>query len=461
MDERGLTQVRTQLEDFAGEVFAGLARSDQRATGLRYLRGLMLDGQRKSMEPMAERLGASYQQVQQFVTSSTWDVTGVRRRLATMAVEVIAPAVWVVDDTGFPKNGRASPCVARQYSGTVGKVANCQIAVSVHAATTAASAVLGACLFVPEGWDETCVPDPDGQVANEHAHRLHHDSTTTGKDGTTKPHVRKQLPRGERIADILRRRADAKIPDERRYRPKWVIALEMLDELAGWGLHPPLLSADAGYGQVAEFRQGLTERDIRYVVATTSTTTVQPGDAVPVTAPSTGRGARRKPAYPDPPVSVKDLAIAHVRDHDGAAAQLVTWRSRLPDRIDPDKPAGELAGHFFALRVRPAGRSIPRGDDGVLPECWLLVQWPPGASEPSDYWLSDLPTDTALTELVGAAKARWRIEHDYRELKTGLGLDHFEGRSWIGWHRHVTLVAAAQIFLTRLRLTNPKAAGQT
>jgi SRSO17 transposase len=138
MDEPGLTQVRVQLEDFAADVFAGLARSDQRATGLRYLRGLMLDGQRKSMQPMAERLGTSYQQVQQFVTSSTWDVTGVRRRLARLAVEVIAPRVWVLDDTGFPKDGKASPCVARQYSGALGKVANCQIGVSVHAVTDAA-----------------------------------------------------------------------------------------------------------------------------------------------------------------------------------------------------------------------------------------------------------------------------------------------------------------------------------
>jgi SRSO17 transposase len=460
MDERGLTQVRLQLEDFAGEVFAGLPRSDQRATGLRYLRGLMLDGQRKSMEPMAGRLGTSYQQVQQFVTSSTWDVTGVRRRLAAMAVEVIAPQVWVVDDTGFPKSGRASPCVARQYSGTLGKVANCQIAVSVHAATAAASAMLGARLFVPQSWDETCVPDPDGGIANEHAHRLRQNTHTLDEAGAKKPHVRKQVPREEQIASILARRADAKVPDEQRYRPKWVIALELLDELTGWGLRPPVLTADAGYGQIAEFRQGLTDRDIRYVVATTSATTVQTGDAVPVAKPYKGRGARPKPAYPHSAVSVKDLAIAHVRDHSDAA-QLVTWRSRLPDRIDPDKPVGDLAGHFFAVRVRPAGRSIPRDDAAVLPESWLLVQWPPGASEPSDYWLSDLPADTSLAHLVMLAKARWRIEHDYRELKTGLGLDHFEGRSWIGWHRHVTLTAAAQLFLTRLRLTNPKAAGQT
>ena len=131
------------------------------------------------------------------------------------------------------------------------------------------------------------------------------------------------------------------------------------------------------------------------------------------------------------------------------------WRKRLPGSTgrsgDPDRPADQLAGHFFALRIRPAGRTIQRGpfvgDDGGLPECWLLAEWPPGAAEPTDYWLSNLPDDTPLPELVRLAKIRWRIEHDYRELKTGLGLDHFEGRSWTGWHRHVTLAAAAQVFL--------------
>jgi SRSO17 transposase len=408
------------------------------------------------MQPMVERLGASYEQVQQFVMSSTWNVTGVRRRLAVMAVDVIGPRVWVVEDTGFPKNGKASPCVSRQYSGTLGKVANCQIVVSVHTAAASASAMLGSRLFVPQSWDETCVPDPDGNITNEHAHRLRQDPHTRDEAGAKKPYVRKQLPREEQIASILARRADAKVPDEQRYRPKWVIALELLDELAGWGLHPLVLTADAGYGQVAQFRQGLTDRDIRYVVATTSATTVQPGDAAPVIKPHTGRDPRPRPAYPGTAVSVKTLAMTHGAE----VAQLVTWRPRLPDRTDPDKPVGELSGHFFAIRVRLAGRPIPR-NDGVLLECWLLVQWPPDATEPSDYWLSDLPAQTPLDELVLLAKARWRTEHDYRELKTDLGIDHFEGRSWTGWHRHATLTATAQLFLTKIRLTNPKAAGQT
>ena len=461
VDEGALARVRERLQDFAAQTFAGLPRVDQRETGLRYLRGLMLDGRRKSMQPMAARLGVDHQQLQQFLTSSTWDVAGVRRRTATTAVQVVTPSVWVVDDTGFAKDGSASACVARQYSGTLGKVGNCQIAVSVHAASDTASAVLDWRLFVPESWDETCVPDETGKVANTHARRLRRQPVTLDEAGKKKPHVRKQVPRDEQIAQILRRRASSKIPDGERYRPKWLMALEMLDELAGWGLRPPLLSADAGYGQVAEFRQGLTDRNIAYIVATTSSTTAHPGHAEPVPATYAGVGKYPAPRYPHPARSIKDLAL----DHGAEQATPVHWRKRLPGAgADGNRSAGTLSGHFFALRVRPAGRTVreslrPRGD-GVLPDCWLLVQWPPEQDEPTDYWLSDLPADTKLTDLVQLAKSRWRIEHDYRELKTGLGLDHFEGRSWIGWHRHVTLATAAQLFRTQLRLTDPKAAGQ-
>lgn len=186
---------------FAAGVFADLPRVDQRETGVRYLRGLKLDGQRKSMQPMAARLGLDHQLLKQFLTSSTWDVVGVRRRLAGAAVEVVAPTVWVVDDTGFAKDGPVSACVARQYSGTLGKVGNCQIAVRVHAATDAGSAVLDWRLFVPQSWDETGVPDEAGDVANGHARRLRRQPTTLDEAGKKKP-VRKEVPREERIAQI-------------------------------------------------------------------------------------------------------------------------------------------------------------------------------------------------------------------------------------------------------------------
>src|SRR3954453_19178098 len=155
-----LAAVRGRLEEFAAEMFAPLVRSDQRNKGAIYLRGL-LDGRRKSMQPMAARLGVDHQGLQQFVTTSTWDTMAVRARLACRAVELIDPVAWVFDDTGFPKDGKGSPGVARQYSGTLGKVGNCQIGVSVHAVTDTASCPLDWRLFLPRAWDHTLVDDTD------------------------------------------------------------------------------------------------------------------------------------------------------------------------------------------------------------------------------------------------------------------------------------------------------------
>src|SRR5262249_37427550 len=170
----------------------------------------------------------------------------------------------------------------------------------------------------------------------------------------------------------------------------------------------------------------------------------------PVT-PARGRGPGRprKPAYPAPAVNLRRLAIACA-----AQVQAVTWRQGT--KAAEGNPEAPMTSHFLAIRVRPANRDIPRAGDGSLPECWLLAEWPPEADEPAGYWLSNLPEDTPIEELARLAKIRWRVEHDYRELKTGLGLDHFEGRSWTGWHRHVTLAALAQAFCTLLR-SDPKA----
>src|SRR4051794_33692444 len=165
MDVEEMSAVRPRLEAFAAEVFAPLSRSDQRGKGLTYLRGLLLDGRRKSMQPMAERLGMDHQGLQQFVSSSTWAVEEVRERLAARAVATIHPDAWVVDDTGFVKDGTASPGMARQYSGTLGKVANCQIGVSISAVTDTASCPLDWRLFVPERWDDALAATPEATAA--------------------------------------------------------------------------------------------------------------------------------------------------------------------------------------------------------------------------------------------------------------------------------------------------------
>ena len=405
-----MARVRPRLEAFAAWMLGGLPRRDQRATGEVYLRGLMLDGQRKSMQPMAERLGVDHQRLQQFITSSTWDDAQVRQRLAGWAQETIGPDAWVIDDVGFAKDGLDSPGVARMYSGALGKTGNCQIGVSVHLVTDRASAAVDWRLFIPESWDDATLDDP------------------------------------AQIEQVRRRRARCKLGEDVRHREKWRLALDMLDELVGaWGLPERPVAADAGYGDVTAFRLGLTDRGLRYVVAVKPTTSAHPGDAVPTRPPYQGRGRPPTPRYPDEATNLRTLALAVGR----TATRTVTWRHGT--RATKGNPTARLRSRFLALRVRPANRDIPRAAGGSLPECWLLAQWPPEADEPTDYWLSNLPASTPIEELVRLAKIRWRIEHDYRELKHGLGLGHFEGRSYLGWHRHVTLAALAQAFCTKIR----------
>jgi SRSO17 transposase len=420
-----IAEVRPRLLEFTAGMLGGLARSDQRAAGELYVRGLLADGRRKSMQPMAERLGADHQRLQQFITSSTWDYAAVRRNVARWFAASQPVEALVVDDTGFPKDGRSSPCVARQYSGTLGKIGNCQIGVSVHLVNEHASCAADWRLFCPQSWDDCAAPD---EVA---------------------------------AAAIRRRRDRARIPDEVRHTEKWRLALEMIDEMTGpggWGVLEqitsagggrPVVVADAGYGDNTAFRLELTARGLQYALAVKGTTSAYPRDAVPETIAYGGRGRPAVPRYRAAPLSLRQLALANADQ-----VRPVTWRQGT--RTTPGNPDAAMTSHFLAIRVRPANRDIPRADDGSLPQCWLLAEWPPEAEEPTDYWLSDLPGTTPIAELVRLAKIRWRIEHDYRELKTGLGLAHFEGRSFAGWHRHVTLAVLAQAFITMLR-TDPKA----
>lgn len=392
-----LARVRGRLLAFAEEMFAPLARTDQRRWGECYLRGLMLDGKRKSIEPMAARLEDGDEQcLQQFVNQSPWPWQPVRERLAKSLTAAIAPAAWIVDDTGFPKFGRHSVGVARQYSGTLGKIGNCQVGVSISAATDQASCPLDWRLFLPACWD-----------------------------GDVERRVRARVPAGE------------------RHRPKWRLALEMLDELASWELEPPVVCADSAYGEITAFRLGLEERQLDYVLQVQGPTSAYARDARPALLSYAGTGRPPKPRYRDKPSSLRALALAA---GEGALVE-VAWR---------EGTKGTLRTRFLALRVRPANSKIARDEAGELPLCWLVCEWPAGAEEPSKYWLSNLPADRPLEQLVRLAKLRWRIEHDYRELKDALGLDHFEGRSYNGWHHHVTLVSLAHGFLTLERL-HPKA----
>jgi SRSO17 transposase len=387
--------------------------------------GCWLMGSARPVQPMAARLGVDHQRLQQFITSSTWDYVAVRRNVARWFAAGQPVEALVVDDTGFPKDGTASPCVARQYSGTLGKTANCQVAVSVHLVNERASCAADWRLFCPQSWDDAALADP---VA---------------------------------AARAARRRERAGIPDQVRHTEKRRLALEMIDEItapSGWnvldevtsaGGTRPVVTGDAGYGDNTTFRLELAASGGRYVLAVKGTTSAYPGDAQPVTRTLRGGPGRPpKPAYPAQPANLRQLAIARADQ-----IQQVTWRQGT--KATTGNPTAAMTSCFLAIRVRPANRDIPRADDGSLPECWLLAEWPPHADEPTDYWLSNLPAGTPVAELVRLAKIRWRIEHDYRELKTGLGLDHFEGRTWTGWQRHVTLAALAQAFCTMLR-SDPK-----
>src|SRR4051812_1148713 len=233
------------------------------------------------MQPMAERLGVDHQGLEQFVSSSTWAVEEVRERLARRAVEVIAPRAWVVDDTGFPKDGTASPGVARQYSGTLGKVGNCQVGVSISAVTDAASCPLDWRLFLPERWDDAGVAGPEAAAA------------------------------------ARARRERAGIPAGVRHREKWRLALDMIDELAGWGLAPPVVVADAGYGDSAEFRDGLTSRGRAWGGQGQGGLGAHAEGALPAGGPAPRPGRPARPPHPTAPVALREHVLTAGRERGG------------------------------------------------------------------------------------------------------------------------------------------------
>jgi SRSO17 transposase len=404
LSERELARVRGRLVEFASEVLESMARKDQRRWGEVYLRGLMLDGKRKSIEPLAARLPDGDEQcLQQFVNQSPWDEVPVRRALARRMSRELSPEAWVIDDTGFPKFGKMSVGVARQYSGTLGKVGNCQIGVSITAASEDASCPLNWRLFIPEEWDEES-----------------------------------KFNQG--------RRAKAKLPEDVHHVEKWRQALEMIDELIGWGIKPPPILGDGAYGDTTELRSGLEERELEYVLDVKATTSAYREEVKPIQPPKPeGRGRPPGARYREDPSSLKELALAAGKQ----SAVTVTWR---------EGTRGKMNSRFLALRVRPANIHLRRAAHKAgeeLPVRWLICEWPSKQPEPIKYWLSNLPEDTPLKQLVRLAKMRFRIEQDYRELKDGLGLDHFEGRTYRGWNHHVTLVSVAHGFLTLERRRRP------
>jgi SRSO17 transposase len=340
-----------------------------------------------------------------FVAKAPWDereLLAVARDHALAALERHAPVgAWVVDDTAVPKKGNHSVGVAWQYCGVLGKEANCQVAVSVSLVNKTMSVPAAWRLYLPEQW-----------------------------------------------AEDRARRAAAGVPAEVVFKRKWEIALEELEALIEEDLPPAPVVADSGFGGATAFRDGISKLGLSYVVGVQSELSVWPPGMTPLPPkPWSGRGRpptriRRDPAHR--PTSVKALAHELPR----RAWKRVRWR---------EGTKGAMSSRFAAVRVRPAHRDNLRS--APRPEEWLLMEWPSGAPEPTKYWLSTVPEDVEIAELVALAKIRWRIERDYQELKEELGLDHYEGRGWRGFHHHGVLCMAAYCFLAaeRGRLSPPQA----
>lgn len=375
-----LDRLVTWLEPFEG-CFGHVA---QRGAFRRYLLGLLSDSPRKSMSAMLARIhdAGSYQAFQHFITHAPWEVAPVWRQLLAGIPD--RRGVVIIDDTGFPKQGTASVGVQRQYSGTLGKIGNCQIAVTAALWTGMRAWLLGAELYLPAPW---LTPE---------------------------------------------RRTQTHIPPRVRFQEKWRLALTLLDRARRARIDVALVTADAGYGDILDFRTALEQRHLRYVVGVSGQLAVWIGRP-PVGLP---RSTRAVPA----------AAIG--------ATQVATWAAQQPARAWRRvtwRNGARAAGHarFLAVRVTPV---VLWRQHRPLRDLWLLCERPSGRSAaPLKWYVSNLPATTQLRTLVRAAHQRWAIEQQYQQLKTELGLDHFEGRSFLGWHRHVVLTALAYTWLQQER----------
>lgn len=386
-----------------------IGHADRREPLRAYLAGLLLPGDRKSVEPMAARVdprhvSSRHQSMHHLVASAPWsdqEVLARARDYALMAMERHAPvSAWIVDDTGIPKKGRASVGVTRQYCGILGKADNCQVAVTVSLANRTMSVPAAYRLYLPEDW----------------------------------------------AADDERRRRCG-VPADIRFQPKWTIALDQIRAMVAEDLPRAPVIADAGYGDTTAFRDGITDLGLNYALAIKGQTTVWSDGKAPL-APKTWTGVGRPATLLRRSEECKPTsALGVARELSASHWKTVTWR---------EGTRSSMSSRFARVRVRPAHRdywqSEPRAEE------WLLMEWPKDATEPRKYWLSTLPEHSSLEDLVQLVGLRWRIERDYEELKSEIGLDHFEGRGWRGFHHHGVLCIAAYCFLVaeRARLSPPQ-----
>jgi len=384
----------------------GLAKAagheDRHAPLKDYCKGLLLPGERKSIEPMAARLDphnvqATRQSLHHLVAKAPWSDPSVLAHVwqqVLPAMQTQGPLVaWIVDDTGFPKKGAHSVGVTRQYCGQVGKQENCRIAVSLSVSTWDASLPIAYRLYLPKDWAEDAA-----------------------------------------------RREKAEVPEEVEFQTKPEIALDQIRAAVAANLERGVVLADAAYGMNTDFRDGVTALDLQYIVGVQSSMTVWEPGKQPLPAKSRGK-IGRPPRLLQRTTDHQPVSVEHVSlNIPSRAFKEIRWREGTERK---------LRSRFAAVRARPAHRDYEKAEPRA--EEWLLIEWPRSEPEPTKYWISTLPPNTPLQALVKMGKHRWIIERDYQELKQELGLGHFEGRNWRGFHHHATLCIAAYGFLVAER----------
>jgi SRSO17 transposase len=404
MEAREVERICTDIGTFTAAIFGGCGGRPMMANIGLCVHTRLGDARRKTHQPAGQHLAQNaseadaLRQKMNRATLAPWDDAVVRRRLYELARHVVPGAfAWIIDDTSIEKKGTKSPGVARQYSGTVGKVSNCQAVVSTHLAGWTGSLPLEMELFVPEVW----------------------------------------------FNDAERCR-EAGIPDDLEFRTKVVMALEQVDRLLAAGVPPPgVLLSDLGYGKSGMFRRGLRERKLEYVVGIPENLAVWRPDEGPLPPPrysGLGRPPTKWRIGEHLPVSVRELAFELPEDAWSDVELELGRHERVRTR-------------FAALRVRTAHRARAGAPPGE--EEWLLVEWPEGAASPTHYFLSNLAPETTVQRLAEVAKLRWRVERDYQDLKQEVGFAHHEGRRWRGFNHHLTICMAAMAYLAARRALSP------
>jgi SRSO17 transposase len=388
---------RAELDRFLEPFVARLGHRARRAMCSLYVAGLIGPGDRKSIQPMATRLGLhSHDALHHFISAGSWDTEPLGAELLAQADRLVGgpEAVLIVDDTALPKKGSSSVGVAPQYATVLGKNANCQTLVSLTLASGEVPVPIALRLFLPESW----------------------------------------------TADTMRLDKAGVPPERRTFHSKPEIALEEIDRVRAAGVRFGVVLTDAGYGASALFRQGLSERELRWAVGVPRILKVYPVDVAMVAPQPGGRGRPRLRSEPDQASQPAETVLAP------ADWQKMSWRSGAK---------GPLSGRFAARRVRVAdgpAQQIGGRPAQHLPgeEAWVVGEL--RASGERKYYLSNLPADASLRQIATAIKARWSCEQAHQQMKEELGLDHFEGRSWTGLHRHALLTMIAFAFLQNRRL---------